>query len=98
MRPHCFQSVRATTPAASSPAQGVLLRHSKSYSVSKAQEVAGDVGRLTAQARHVVRDLEPRNDLELFRLRGKEREILVAPGPDFMMFVVQRWRVAQSEA
>ena len=77
---------------------GVLLRHSVSYTESQALEYAGDVSQLTAKARHVVRDLEPRNDLELFRLRGREREILVAPGAEFLVLIVQRWRVADCEA
>jgi hypothetical protein len=33
------------------------------------------------------------NDLEVFRLRGREKEIIVAPGPAcaFLVIVIQRW-------
>lgn len=33
----------------------------------------------------------PQNDLMYFRLRTKELEIMVAPGDDFMVVVIQRW-------
>ena len=80
---------------ASSAPQGVLLRHSKSFTQDQAIEFSNELRELTQKARHVVRDLEPRDDLKLFRLRGKEKEILVTPSQDFMVFVVQRWRVSQ---
>lgn len=55
--------------------------------------VAKHMTRLSQKARHVVRDLDPKNDLDIFRLRAKEHEILVAPGPDnaFTLIVIQRW-------
>lgn len=33
------------------------------------------------------------NDLEIFRLRAREKEILVAPGPAnaFLVIVIQKW-------
>ncbi len=41
----------------------------------------------------------PQNDLEIFRLRGREREILTAPGPNdaFLVIVIQRWASAAPE-
>lgn len=79
------------------PAQGVILRHSKGFTQDEAADFSGQLMELTQKAQHVVRDLEPRNELELFRVRGKEREILVAPGADFLVLILQRWRVAQLE-
>ncbi len=38
------------------------------------------ITQLTAQARSVVRDLNPQNDLTFLRVRTKFHEILVAPG------------------
>ena len=34
------------------------------------------------------------NDLEFFRLRGRELEVLCAPSADFLVIVLQRWRPA----
>lgn len=113
--------------------QGTILRQSKSLSPGDAAIYAKEMAALTAKARHVVRDLNPKvssyefdaacqpgrppsegvhrssihacllsylqNDLEIFRLRGREREILTAPGPDdaFLVIVIQRWTAAAPE-
>lgn len=34
----------------------------------------------------------PQNDLEFFRLRGREVELLCAPSADFLVIVLQRWK------
>lgn len=80
--------------------KGVILRQSKSLSSADASTFAIEMLRLTAKARHTVRDLDPKNDLEFFRLRGKEREILAAPGPGdaFLAFVIQKWTPSASDA
>lgn len=73
---------------------GTILRQSKTLSATEAARYATEMLKLTAKARHVVRDIEPKNELEFFRLRGKEREILAAPGDNFMVVVIQRWKCA----
>jgi dynein light chain roadblock-type len=79
---------------------GTILRQSKSLSSSDAAIFATEMSKLTAKARHVVRDLNPKNDLEIFRVRCKEREILTAPGPDdsYLVIVIQKWTPTVPEA
>ena len=77
--------------------KGAILRQSKGISAADAAKYASEVLRLTQKARHVVRDLDPKNDLELMRLRAKDREILAAPGDDFLVIIVQKWRAASDE-
>ena len=41
------------------------------------------VSGITDQAKSVVRDLDPINDLRFLRLRSNKTEILIAPGENF---------------
>ena len=77
--------------------KGAILRQSKGISAADAAKYASEVLRLTQKARHVVRDLDPKNDLEIMRLRAKDREILAAPGDDFLVIIVHKWRAASDE-
>ena len=74
--------------------KGVLLRQSKGISTADAVKFAAEMLKITGKARHVVRDLEPKNELEIFRLRTKDREILAAPSEEFLVIVVQKWKIA----
>lgn len=44
---------------------------------------------MTQKARSIIRDIEPNNDLTFLRVRSKKNEIMVAPGKDFLLIVVQ---------
>eukprot|EP00669_Euglena_mutabilis_P006381 TRINITY_DN2015_c0_g1_i1.p1 TRINITY_DN2015_c0_g1~~TRINITY_DN2015_c0_g1_i1.p1 ORF type:complete len:104 (-),score=21.23 TRINITY_DN2015_c0_g1_i1:126-437(-) len=44
---------------------------------------------LAGKARHVVRDLDPTNDLTFLRIRSKKHEIMVAPDKDYLLIVIQ---------
>jgi dynein light chain roadblock-type len=44
---------------------------------------------LIDRARSIVRDLDPTNDLTFLRIRAGQTEILVAPGDDYTLIVVQ---------
>eukprot|EP01006_Ploeotia_vitrea_P063281 TRINITY_DN85247_c0_g1_i1.p1 TRINITY_DN85247_c0_g1~~TRINITY_DN85247_c0_g1_i1.p1 ORF type:complete len:104 (+),score=3.90 TRINITY_DN85247_c0_g1_i1:87-398(+) len=44
---------------------------------------------LAGKARHVVRDLDPTNDLTFLRIRSKKHEIMVAPDKDYILIVIQ---------
>jgi hypothetical protein len=46
---------------------------------------------LTSRATHTVRDLDPADKLNFFRLRMKHQEILAAPGPGYLVVVIQSW-------
>ena len=60
--------------------------HRKGQAMPKelAQKYADRFSELTGLARAVVRDLDPQNELQFFRIKAKKQEILVAPkyGPD----------------
>jgi hypothetical protein len=58
-------------------------------SAQDAQKYASNLSQLTTQARSVVRDLDPQNDLSFLRIRSKKHEIMVAPDKDFLLMVVQ---------
>ena len=47
------------------------------------------IPQLATMARSLVRDLDPQNDLQFFRVRSKLHEILVAPEAEFTLIVVQ---------
>jgi dynein light chain roadblock-type len=59
--------------------------------------MAARVRDLAAAARHTVRDMEPKDDLVVLRLRGRDKELMVAPAGDCTVVVIQRWRVAPAE-
>jgi dynein light chain roadblock-type len=44
---------------------------------------------LIERARAVVRDLDPTNDLTFLRIRANQTEVMVAPGDDYTLIVVQ---------
>mmetsp|Transcript_28355 Transcript_28355/g.69052 ORF Transcript_28355/g.69052 Transcript_28355/m.69052 type:complete len:107 (+) Transcript_28355:198-518(+) len=68
-----------------------LIYHDSKTNMSSqdAQKYASSLAQLTTQARSVVRDLDPQNDLSFFRIRSKKHEIMVAPDKDFLLMVVQ---------
>ena len=78
--------------------KGVLLRQSKGITTADAVRFASEIMKLTNKARHVVRDLDPKNDLEILRLRAKDREILAAQSEDCLVIIVQKWAPAGAEA
>mmetsp|Transcript_122660 Transcript_122660/g.192502 ORF Transcript_122660/g.192502 Transcript_122660/m.192502 type:complete len:106 (+) Transcript_122660:67-384(+) len=47
------------------------------------------ISQLATKAKSIVRDLDPQNDLEFLRIRAKKLEIMVAPGPDYLLIVIQ---------
>eukprot|EP00341_Mesodinium_pulex_P007598 CAMPEP_0116957448 /NCGR_PEP_ID=MMETSP0467-20121206/43979_1 /TAXON_ID=283647 /ORGANISM="Mesodinium pulex, Strain SPMC105" /LENGTH=68 /DNA_ID=CAMNT_0004644203 /DNA_START=61 /DNA_END=263 /DNA_ORIENTATION=+ len=49
---------------------------------------------LSSQARSVVRDLNPKNELKYLRVRAKKHEIMVAFDVQFIVIVIQRWTSA----
>ena len=76
--------------------EGNVLR----YMPGMPQEHAGEYGRrmsiLADLARNCVRDLDPEQDLQLLRIRTKKVEMLVAPGKDTVVVIIQRWTPGSS--
>mmetsp|Transcript_47030 Transcript_47030/g.112734 ORF Transcript_47030/g.112734 Transcript_47030/m.112734 type:complete len:107 (-) Transcript_47030:43-363(-) len=77
--------------------EGEVLRKLPGMSNEKAKEYGEEIYSLARKARHVVRDINPSNDLLYFRLRTKELEVMVAPGEDYMVLVIQQWTPADWE-
>ena len=44
---------------------------------------------LVERARFVVRDLDPTDDLTFLRIRADKTEIMIAPGDDYTLIVIQ---------
>ena len=44
---------------------------------------------LAKQARNLVRDLEPSNDLTFLRVTCKKYEMMIAPDKDYFLIVIQ---------
>ncbi|KAJ8303042.1 hypothetical protein KUTeg_019438 [Tegillarca granosa] len=52
-------------------------------------QYASQVTQMNQKARSCVRDLDPSNDLTFLRMRSKKHEIMVAPGKDYTLIVIQ---------
>lgn len=59
--------------------------------MTKAEDskLTGYINQLVDKARSVVRDVDPANDMTLLRFTLKRHEILVAPGKNFRIIVLQ---------
>jgi dynein light chain roadblock-type len=64
----------------------VIHSHFKS---SDSTKYAEKLPALIERARCMVRDLDPTNDLTFLRIRADKTEIMVAPGDDYTLTVVQ---------
>lgn len=76
---------------------GSVLRQSPSMSTSVAATYGDLVMNFYKSGLHVVRDLNPRDNLEFLRLQGDTTEILIAPGKTktgktFAAVVIQEWK------
>ena len=71
--------------------QGQVLRRFPGMSLEDAEQYATTMISLTSQARGVVRDLDPKNELRYLRVRAKRHEIMVAYDQQFIVIVIQRW-------
>jgi dynein light chain roadblock-type len=69
-------------------ADGSFAR-SNSDSKPEIDKILKNVGELIEKARTIVRDVEPSNDMTLLRFTLKKHEIIIAPGKNFRIIVVQ---------
>ena len=47
------------------------------------------LSKLANQARHLIRDLDPANDLTFLRITCKKYEMMIAPDKDYFLIVIQ---------
>jgi len=80
--------------------EGQVLRRFPSMSQEVAELYAKSMLQLATQARGVVRDLNPKNELKYLRIRGRksdktaQSEVLVAYDTQFIVIVIQKWNHA----
>ncbi len=60
--------------------QGQVLRRFPQMTLEEAEHYSTCMMTLTNQARGVIRDLNPKNELQYLRVRAKKHEIMVAFG------------------
>eukprot|EP00771_Trimastix_marina_P000969 gnl/Trimastix_PCT/2008.p1 GENE.gnl/Trimastix_PCT/2008~~gnl/Trimastix_PCT/2008.p1 ORF type:complete len:117 (+),score=14.80 gnl/Trimastix_PCT/2008:44-352(+) len=72
--------------------EGKLLRYQaneNSTLESNKERYAQLCSQLAQQARSLVRDLDPTNDLAFFRIRSRRQEIMIAPERDYTLLAIQ---------
>lgn len=74
--------------------QGQVLRRFPTMPQDVAEKFGQSMINLSTQARGLVRDLNPKNELRYLRVRAKKHEILVAYDIQFIVIVIQRWTPA----
>ena len=67
---------------------GSLIR-SNLESKAENSRFLNNIGELIDKARNLVRDADPSNDMTLLRFTLKKHEIIIAPGKNFRIIVVQ---------
>ena len=78
--------------------EGQVLRRYPSMTQEAAEKMAASMMRLAEQARGVVRDLSPRNELNYLRVRARRHEVMLAFDLSFLVIIVQRWTPAGEKA
>ena len=82
---------------------GKVIRQSAALPRTKAELYGKLINKLYMRGLHVVRDLNPLDDLKYLRLRGQKSEVLVAPGmtqkgTKFAVIVIQDWKATGESA
>ena len=76
--------------------EGNVLRYMPGMPQEHAANYGNRMSILADLARNCVRDLDPEQDLQLLRIRTKKVELLVAPGKDTVVVIIQRWTPGSS--
>ena len=66
---------------------GVVLK--STMATAETSTYAAEMSRLCAMARGSVRTLDATNDLTFLRVRSRKHEVMIAPGKDFQLIIVQ---------
>ena len=69
-------------------AEYIPIRTTLEYTLAK--RYATQVGELIYNARSLVRDIDPQNELTVLRICSKKHEIMVAPENDYLLIVIQK--------
>lgn len=75
-------------------AQNVLIRSlspgQEKDETDQAKKFAQMIPQIGKEARSLIRQLEPKNDLTFLRIRTTNNEVLIAPDKDFYLCVLQK--------
>eukprot|EP01147_Barroeca_monosierra_P010262 gene10262-2412_t len=73
--------------------EGVVILDEKGTMLHSTMEgglkSAEDIVKIADQARHVIREVDPTNDLSVLRIRTRKREILITPDEKHLLLVFQ---------
>mmetsp|Transcript_45 Transcript_45/g.58 ORF Transcript_45/g.58 Transcript_45/m.58 type:complete len:106 (+) Transcript_45:148-465(+) len=78
--------------------QGQVLRRFPTMPQDVAELYGSHMMALATQARGVIRDLNPKNELRFLRVRTRKQEIMVAYDTQFIVIVIQRWASSAERA
>ena len=59
-----------------------------------AEEIGGTFKEVAKRAMHVVRDLDPSDNLEFMRVRTANKELMVGVHTEYTVVIQQRWTPA----
>jgi len=68
---------------------GVPVRGSKGLDEELLHQYSQQVSMLLTQTRAVIKDLDNTDDLTFLRMRTQKHELLIAPGGEFVLVVIQ---------
>jgi len=68
---------------------GVPVRGSKGLDDALLHQYSQQVSLLLTQTRAIIKDLDSGDDLSFMRMRTKKHELLIAPGGDYVLVVIQ---------
>ena len=71
-----------------------MLRRLPSMPQAEAEKFGEKMQVLAQKARHVIRDLNPIQDLSFLRIRAQKQEVMVAIESEFLVIIIQRWQPA----
>ena len=70
----------------------VVLRRAKTLTKQEVDTLALKMTQLSETAKDVARDLDPKDDLKLIRIKTGRKEVIVSREEDFIVIVLQEWK------
>ena len=74
--------------------EGVVLRRQPSMTKQAAEILAQKMLKLSETAKDVARDLNPKDDLRIVRIKTSCKEVIVSREEEFVIVVLQEWTPA----
>lgn len=74
--------------------EGTILRRQPSMTKQAAETLAQCLTKLSETAKDVTRDLNPKDDLRIMRIKTSRKEVIVSREEDFVIIILQEWTPA----